>query len=245
MFIRSFMIAGVLVTSPMARADPPAKPRLDVHGFPLPRGAITRLGDLHFAQPDWIHGMALTADDKLLATTAGKQVLLWNPETGRIVRQIAVPHWSGPLAFSRNGQWLAVGVFGGEVRVWNVARANWHWVSATGIKDVSRPQDMRFVDNDRLLAVTFEKKGLVQLWDVANGTLARMWNLDQAKAEQLKNGYEFAHVGLSPSGSQMAWLVRPISTMRGPEKGVCCSVFLYDTLTGKFLREVKTGETLT
>jgi hypothetical protein len=46
-----FPFVCVLLLAPFAPANPPEKAPLDAHGFPLPEGAIARLGDLRCVHP--------------------------------------------------------------------------------------------------------------------------------------------------------------------------------------------------
>src|SRR5882724_10842587 len=126
MLVRCIALVCVLSTPLHSLADPPAKPRLDGHGFPLPDGALTRLGDLHFAQPGSITALALSPDDKLIAT-AGPRIFLWNADTGHIVREIGAPWYVTKLAFSCDGRLLAGATVHGDVIIWNVASGTPHW----------------------------------------------------------------------------------------------------------------------
>src|SRR5688500_10122236 len=98
MSTRLFALCCVLAI-PLAGA---ARPPLDDHGFPLPHGALARLGDLHFAQPGPITAMILSPDGKIIAS-AGGGIFLWDAETGLILRKLPVSGSIGALAFSGNG----------------------------------------------------------------------------------------------------------------------------------------------
>src|SRR5262245_11038228 len=121
MLVRSLSIVSVLLVPSLVLSEPPAKARLDAHGFPLPDGAIARLGDLHFAQPGPITAMALSPDGKVIATAGHRvivdpkkpagigegqrerhqmRIFLWDADTGLIVREIVVSSWIWTLAFS-------------------------------------------------------------------------------------------------------------------------------------------------
>ena len=55
------MIAWLLLT---CSAAPPAPPRLDRHGDPLPMHAAARLGTTRLRHPGGVAGVALTPDGK-------------------------------------------------------------------------------------------------------------------------------------------------------------------------------------
>src|SRR5689334_21038651 len=81
-------------------AAPPAKPRLDVRGEPLPEGAVARFGAarLRFGYPRRI---AFSPDGKTLALGTDAGIRLWDLKSGKV---LATPHLEGPgdrfLAFA-------------------------------------------------------------------------------------------------------------------------------------------------
>jgi RNA polymerase sigma factor (sigma-70 family) len=86
------------------------RPRADVHGDPLPPGAVARLGSLRFRHEDWINQCVLSPDGRTLAATAGKSVAFWDVATGK-----SLCRWTFPqedvhcLAFTPDGKSVAVG----------------------------------------------------------------------------------------------------------------------------------------
>jgi WD40 repeat protein len=223
MRFRRIALFAVLMTPLAAHAHP----RLDPHGFPLPEGAITRLGDLHFAQPGKIRALAVSSDDKVIATLGSNRIFLWNAQTGRIVREIPAPDSEPTLAFSKNGHMLAGATTSGEFRIWNIAKAEWQRSNREKLPDSQKPiTALRFIDGDRLLVVTYGA-GVVQLWDVAKGAVTQTWTFEGLRAAKAKELPAFVDVGLSPSGEHMAWL--------GADGGV----FIHETATGKLVRTAK------
>src|SRR5262245_30125532 len=70
----------------------PAKDRVDLHGDPLPQGAVARLGTVRFRHPGAVHAVAFSTDGKLLAASSDDQnmVVIWDRATGRKLRVIPV-----------------------------------------------------------------------------------------------------------------------------------------------------------
>jgi WD40 repeat protein len=242
MNLRSVVIVGMLLSPALGSAQPPAKPRLDGHGFPLPDGAIARLGDLHFAQRGWINGIAVAADGKTVATAGAphrrqlrgygdfehSHVYLWNAETGRITHDIPVGIDAWPRGFSKDGKILAVTWAPGFQFV-DVAKGTLFWPNDRK----ERPTFVKphFLDGDRLMVgQNFQD---VEVWDVAKGTLVRSWKVTKKGGQRVENlkleGREI-RVSLSPSGATMAWFVRtPVGQRDWPARA---EVHVFDTLTG-------------
>jgi WD40 repeat protein len=247
----------VLLTPSLALADPPARPRLDAHGFPLPEGAIARIGDLHYAQPGPITALAMSADGKVVATGgfrsvrradeaadgAGKRqvfqqewfVRLWDAASGIVSRELTAPGCVSHLALSADGGLVAAGM---EKRVsaWEVATGKALWAD----RDMRLGPDemvtaLRFIDGGRLLAVVYSGC-VVRLRSATTGELVRTWEVDdqriKERVQQLGTGYQFTSVALSPSGEQMACLVSPKVFVRDN-----CAVLLYETASGRLLRK--------
>src|SRR5208337_3474241 len=65
--------------------------RVDLYGDPLPEGALARLGSLKFNHGSPINSVAFTPNGRFLGSVGGGDVRLWEPLTGREVRQVGSP----------------------------------------------------------------------------------------------------------------------------------------------------------
>src|SRR5262245_62652253 len=85
--IRSaFVAVGWLAACAAPAAAPPGAPR-DLHGDPLPAGAVSRLGGARLRQLNGWPKFAFSADGRLLATAGGPAVV-WEVRTGRAVARL-------------------------------------------------------------------------------------------------------------------------------------------------------------
>jgi WD40 repeat protein len=164
-----------------APADRPAA-KADLHGDPLPPGALARLGTVR-----WRHGtrarvLAFAAGGKeVVAAGPDGQVRVWDAATGRELRRLGKRAEAGPAdliflrpaALSADGRRAATGEDGG-VRVW----------------DIQTGKELRRFAVENLnpliaLALTPDGEGLlisagpgqVVLWDVATGKERRRFEI--------------------------------------------------------------------
>jgi WD40 repeat protein len=157
--------------------DSPRQEPTDQYGDPLPPGAVARLGTLRLRHLGRVHKVAITPDDKILAS-AGEDDLIrfWDLTTGRPIRLLA--GHTGPvhaIAFSADGKVTASASWDRTVRLWDVA---------TG-KEISRPISalanfVAFTPKGRLLA--FDERRQTdgsatrhRLWDCVEGKEVRSW----------------------------------------------------------------------
>src|SRR5262249_6894217 len=96
-------VAGT-VAELMGAAPPPPTPP----GAPLPPGALFRLGASGMRHGASICGSALSPDGRLLATSSGKSVAVWDLRTGRQVWLLPCDRWphysTTKLVFSSDGK---------------------------------------------------------------------------------------------------------------------------------------------
>src|SRR5262249_224575 len=66
-------------------AKPPLErpTRTDLHGDPLPEGALLRFGTVRFRHPGGVYTLAVSPDGNWLATTGSHGGLLWEAATGK------------------------------------------------------------------------------------------------------------------------------------------------------------------
>jgi hypothetical protein len=95
------LLAAVVLAWPVEApaAVPPARPRLDRHGDPLPPGAIARLGTIRWRHRDGFHQSVLSPDGRWLVSSAQvgmhdfewRGLLLWDCSSGRLVHTLESP----------------------------------------------------------------------------------------------------------------------------------------------------------
>jgi WD40 repeat protein len=226
-----------------------AQPAVDKYGFPLPAGAIARLGNLRFAQPDRITAIAQSTDGKLIATgfrdrakensAKGEllcQVLLWDAETGRTTGKIPIDEIPDGLAFFANNKLLAVRVSNGTLTIFDIESGK----ARQKLKGAQcfRRWKFRFLDEDRILVL--EGQDRVEVWDLAKGTLLKDWVWSKMMRPNLPEDLFFRSASLSPSGKRMAWLAMSSRAPVGP-----CEVTVFDTLSRNIIQTCKIDRSVT
>jgi WD40 repeat protein len=119
----AFLYLALLACSAGAAAPPTRHG--DLHGDPLPAGAVARLGTqrLYHREVNWL---AFSPDGRALASASADDVRVWEVSTGRLLwrrkhRLFAGYGWSWSLLdFSPDSKVLAVGSADGSVRLWDV-----------------------------------------------------------------------------------------------------------------------------
>jgi WD40 repeat protein len=105
-------VAFVAFVALLPSAAPAQSPRADLHGDPLPPGAVTRLGTTRFQCPSAIMAVAFSPDSKsLLVTTleaAVSTLLVWDAATGKEVARLAPGGSVNDAALTPDGKHVLV-----------------------------------------------------------------------------------------------------------------------------------------
>jgi RNA polymerase sigma factor (sigma-70 family) len=225
-------------SAPAERDTPAEQPgaKADLHGDPLPPGAVARLGTVR-----WRHGarasvLAFAAGGKEVVTAGPEgMVRVWDADSGKELRRFGKPaepnpeaplQW--PTALSPDGKWAATTTVA-DVLVWDVG---------TG-KEVRRFKVER---RDELftVALTPDGKGLLMqtlnggpvLWDVETGTERHRFHTE-GKGDQ-PGGFD-GGVVFAPDGKLLAALYSVVKEATGEH---LAGLRLWDTATGKVARTI-------
>ncbi|HYV34647.1 MAG TPA: hypothetical protein VE988_03020, partial [Gemmataceae bacterium] len=242
-----FVLLAVSLLLPSVNAQPPAKPRTDSLGDPLPPGAIARLGTLRFKHDPGrsarVHTAIFSPDGKKIASLADNGTLrLWDAATGK--------EFPGPwnteirctaIAFSPDSTLLAADfgrTLGGGVSLpltlWNMAKAeevkSLHDEMALAVQadpkknapnlDLST-RSLAFTDDGKTLFAA-RRDGTVRSWDVAMGKETRAFlALDgKQKPPQADNNSGVAGVdfSFSPGAKHLAAHVHWLANVKKGKK---------------------------
>ncbi|HEY7424599.1 MAG TPA: sigma factor-like helix-turn-helix DNA-binding protein, partial [Gemmataceae bacterium] len=200
---------------------PPAKEqplaRTDLHGDPLPKRALTRLGTVRWRMGGLFYSCAYSLDGKTLAAaSADHNVYLFDPATGKLIRRLSGHELDATsVAYSPDGRTLASACARGEIRIWE---------SATGklLRQFHAPRgpiwSLIFSRDGKSLLSGGHDSPII-LWDPASGKEIRRFSGPKEGARSL---------ALSPDGRTIA------SSGNG-------AVQLWEATTGKLIRRL-TGQ---
>ncbi len=199
----------------------------------LPRGAIARLGPVHYPRPEPARCVAVSADHRLVAFSPDAQtVVLREVWTGKELHRMEVPDaWPQALAFAPDGKTLASA--GRQVLLWDVATGkevrrlgtpapllkalafapDGNTVAAGGhgtavrLWDVATGKELRALDGhgNNVFAMAFSPDG--QLLAVASwDNTLRLWDVGAGKVLGVCKGHEHWPLALafSPDGKWLA-----------------------------------------
>jgi WD40 repeat protein len=114
--VRLTALLLVLATAASAAAQVP--PRTDLHGDPLPAGAIGRLGTVRWRHATVVESMAFLPGGEAFASFCFEQdgtVHLWDLATGKERRRYVVAsryHWDNGAVFAPDGKFVALSING-------------------------------------------------------------------------------------------------------------------------------------
>lgn len=178
--MRIHALAAFLLVASTVHADELV--RQNSSGDWLPAGARFRFASLHLRHPGQINNSALSPDGKLLATSSGRSVILWDLNTGRALRRFTTPEgggWSTPgLTFSRDGALVGC-VHGSEsAHVWNVTTGT-EILNTYGKMENNGARGQFSPDGKQFLLVGREG---IHYWSLSNGEQARMVSAQRVNA---------------------------------------------------------------
>lgn len=215
------------MTATMA-GHPPLPQRTDLHGDPLPAGAVARLGTVRLRRDDQSTGsVAFTADGKRLLSGRTERVLqFWDVATGRPMQELRHEHRVETFVASRDGKVVASrGIR--EVTVWDLAGPK-----ARCAITVPERATLALSSTGTLLAV--DTRDGVQLWDAVTG----------AGPPRLLHQSKYASaLTFTPDDKQ---LIIAESVAGGKEPGArTSSLNFYDVKTGRRERKLDVAGSVT
>jgi RNA polymerase sigma factor (sigma-70 family) len=89
----------------------PKGPASDLHGDPLPPGALARLGTVRFRPPMGTTSLAFLPGDTTLLTVGGSSFSVWEVATGKELRRFNFKGSSSTFALAPGGKAVAVGTY--------------------------------------------------------------------------------------------------------------------------------------
>jgi RNA polymerase sigma factor (sigma-70 family) len=141
------------------------QPRLDLHGDPLPEGALARLGTVRLRHGSGITGAVFSRDGKsIIASDIFSGVRVWDVGEGKEVGQVfRGDYYSRALALSPDGRILAVAFGNLTVRLYDPI-SDREFGSLP--QDTDQPGNVVFSGDGSLLAVGNSRQS-VCIWEVA------------------------------------------------------------------------------
>jgi RNA polymerase sigma factor (sigma-70 family) len=210
-------------------AAPPGRPaRTDLHGDPLPAGALARLGTVRWRHPDGVTLLAFLPDSKIVSAGHDHVVRLWASDTGREVRRLRVAgagtdRFSVCLALAPDGKTVAVGDYAGTIRLWALDTGK----ERGKIEGAKAPRALLFTPDGKVLLSRPAGSHVLQAWDVATGKERRFLEKPPYRAAGV---FGLSEMDVSPDGKTLA-----AATSEGGPRAVAV-VTLFDLATGKVVR---------
>jgi WD40 repeat protein len=186
------LIVGPLTAATSAEKKPtaPQVPK-DMYGDPLPKHAALRLGSTRLRHHGPIRSLAIAPSGFVAATAGADGVRVWSVPGGQQFFVLKQPTPVTALAYSPNGETMAIGHADGRIHLWNSLK-RLDGPQLTGPS--SSVEQMAFSADGALLAVA-SRDGQLVLWDIKT-------QKELAKVAAHPNG-AFA-VAFAPSGKMIA-----------------------------------------
>lgn len=164
-------LALLLLALPVRAADEPAR---DAEGYPLPKGAVARLGSMRLQHEKPVNVAVFTHDGKQIVS-AGKDgfVRVWDATTGKAVAAWPLARVGDPvgLTLSRKGDLVLVAFGNGALHLLELDTGKTRYeLSARGTPVGTTPLGAAasFGEGDKTL-LTAVTDGTVTLWDLSTG----------------------------------------------------------------------------
>jgi WD40 repeat protein len=93
----ALLLLFLLAATPAANSQRPAAPAADLHGDPLPAGALARLGTTRFRHGGVPTALAFLDARTLLSSGPDGSVRLWDVPSGRLIRTMAASERGSPV----------------------------------------------------------------------------------------------------------------------------------------------------
>jgi WD40 repeat protein len=246
---RLLLVCSTLLTFSAARGDPPG--RTDLHGDPLPPGALFRAGTVRLRHGGPVAAVAFSPDGKTLATASWDHtVRLWDVRTGKEARRL-IGHKDAvfALALAPDGKTLVSAGKDKTARVWDVA-------SGKELRQVGSHQEevdcLALSPNGKTLATAGRNEPLRLLDLDAGKELRRLYVPDPVRIrgtddvsekqfrEMLRLKVGILALAFAPDGKTVAsvhkksvrlWDVasgKELRHLKGPDKGVVSVAFAPD-----------------
>jgi WD40 repeat protein len=208
--------------------DPPlpAAPLLDRNGYPLPPGAISRLGSVRFRHGGYVSHMAYTPNGKAIATTSQDGFMrLWEAVTGKL-------RWR--YGFAKSLFWEAFAISGDGKKLAVHTDLEYAVVAADTGKVLSRVKWMKAEDNERVSCVAIApdlgtlargcSDATVRLCETASGEERLRFSVGEKVLNEMPLEVEFSADG------------KVLFVVAYQKPGV----MVFDTATGKLIRTLGT-----
>jgi WD40 repeat protein len=160
------VLIASLSTAPTAATEP----RLDLHGDPLPEGALARLGTLRLRHPLADH-ISYTPDGRELVTSGDDgTVRVWEAATGKLLHTRRLPYGAAePGWLSQDGN-LHAAWHASALEVWDLRSGE--RARKLELTDVPELSALAFAANGKVIATADHtpREHRIRVWDVAKGT---------------------------------------------------------------------------
>jgi WD40 repeat protein len=158
-----------------AASQPAKRPRADIHGDPLPDGALARLGTLRFQPQGWVRAAALSPDGRTVATATygpkeGIRVDFMDAATGKTLRHLDLADGGRQMEFTPDGNHLAFNSWSGT-KLCDIAKGKTTTVIKEGRADSAFAMSP---DGKRVAfqALALAKHAPIRIWEAATDKVA-------------------------------------------------------------------------